>query len=358
MKKYETLVLGLEHFIDKIGYQALSYQYYNHSIKYLVSDASGFSMYFARKYVADVSIVPKNPLKRMFFTVKYIFKNRYTHVEIYHTGHLTFFYVVICKIMMKDILFILRGCEFDKRNSSFWHALFVRALQLSNKIIAKEPFLYNEAKKLVSPDRILFLPNAIRAYSEDILDYIDRDIDILFLNSPRKMRNLFLLVDSLNLIVKKNKNLKIFLVGFSILSEKGNMIEHEYQQDVLNYIKQKGLEKALKIKSFVDNPYDYHSRSKVFVLPSDFIFLNYSMLESMSCGTVPVVTKGDGWEWIINNENGFVSDFDPVQFAEQIFNALNRENWMQKSVRARETVKTNYDIRSWGEKILVFKGVI
>jgi glycosyltransferase involved in cell wall biosynthesis len=94
------------------------------------------------------------------------------------------------------------------------------------------------------------------------------------------------------------------------------------------------------------------------VLPGNFIFLNYSMLESMSCGTVPVVTKGDGWEKIITEENGFVSEFDAVSLASELRKALNKELWIKKSHEARKTVIDNYDIRQWGKKILVFKEVI
>jgi len=358
VKFYKTLVLGLEHFIDKIGYQVLAYQYHCHQVKYLVSDASGFSLSFAKKYNADIIIVPNNPLKRLFFTIKYLLKTEYTHIEIYDTGRMTFFYVLLCKLAKKNIMFILRGCEFNKQNGSFWYILLLKALQLSNNIVAKEPLLYKEAKKIISINRLLFLPNAIKAFSGKILNYEDRDIDILFLNTPRKERNLFLLIDALSILLENNNNLRIYIVGFSILSDVSNKLQPEYQQSVLDYIKQKKLEKVIEIKPFVDNPYDYHSRSKIFVLPADHIFLNYSMLESMSCGTVPVVTKGDGWERIINEENGFVSDFIPLEFAEQIKNALIKENWENKSIKARETVINNYDITSWGEKILTFKNVI
>ena len=352
------MVLGLEHFIDKIGYQSLAYQHFHHPVKYLVSDASGFSLSFAEKYNANINIVPKNSLHRIIFIIIYLFKAEYTHIEIYHTGRLTFFYVLFCKLFYKKILVILRGMEFDKKNSFFWYSLFIKTIQISDKVIAKEPFLYNEAQKFIPIDKILFLPNAIKTYSGKILKYEERDIDILFLNSPRKERNLFLLIDALSILLEVKKELSIFLVGFSILSDVSNKLESEYQQSVLDYIKQKGLEKKFIIKPFVDNPFNYHSRAKVFVLPSDPVFLNYSLLESMSCGTVPVVTKGDGWEMIINKNNGFVSDFDSKDFAEQIRNALINENWDKKSVKARETVMNNYDIISWGEKILTFKGVI
>jgi glycosyltransferase involved in cell wall biosynthesis len=254
-------------------------------------------------------------------------------------------------------MLILRGGEF-KLNNKYRYNSLVKSLRLSDRIVAKEPLLYTEAKKKVSQEKIFFLPNAIKAYSGKILKYEDRDIDILFLNSPRKERNLFLLIDSLLILLEKNSNLKIFIIGFSTFSEISNKLEPNYEHTILDYIKQNSLDKILTVKPFIDNPYDYHSRAKIFVLPSDFIFLNYSMLESMSCGTVPVVTKGDGWEKIINEENGFVSDFEPKKFADQIQNALIQENWEKTSLKSRETVVNNYDIISWGEKILTFKNVI
>ncbi|MDR2410249.1 MAG: glycosyltransferase [Bacteroidales bacterium] len=355
---YKTLVLGLEHFIDKIGYQALAYQYYNHPVTYLTSDASGFSLAFSKKYNAEVVIVPLNIINRIIFTIKYLLRKEYTHVEIYYTGRLVYLYMVFCKIFRKKTLFILRGFEFDKKHGRFWDSLVIKSIKLSDKILAKEPFLFEEAKKIVSIDKLLFLPNSIEAYSGKILDYDDRDIDILFLNTPRKERNLFLLINALEILLAENSRLRITIAGFSVFSEVSNKIQPEYQNDVLNYIRQKKLENILTTKPFINNPYDLHSHAKIFVLPANFIFLNYSMLESMSCGTVPVVTKGEGWEKIITEENGFVSDFDAESLAGELRKALNKDKWEQKSYHARETVLKHYDIIQWGEKILKFKEII
>ena len=358
MRKYKSLVLGLEHFIDKIGYRDEAFRHYYHPVKYLVSDNSGFSLPFAEKYNADISIVPKNKLMRLIFIIRYIIKKEFTHAEFYYSGYMVFLYVLACKIMRKKTLSFLIGAEFIAERNILWFLFLKKSLWACDGIIAKQKNLYEEAGKLGLTEKMLLLPNAIKAYSGKILNYEDRDIDILFLNTPRKDRNLFLLIDALRIAITENKNLKLCIVGFSVLSRIANKLEPEYQNSILEYIEQKKMNENIIIKPFVNNPYDYHIRSKIFVLPADCIFLNYSMLESMSCGTVPVVTKGDGWELIINRENGFVSEFDSKQFSNQIQNALIKENWMKKSNKARETVINNYDIKNWGRKILVFKGIL
>jgi glycosyltransferase involved in cell wall biosynthesis len=356
--KYKTLVLGLEHFIDKIGYQAFAYQYYNHPVTYLTPDVSGFSMVFSKKYNTEIVIIPQNAANRILTTLKYLSRMEYTHVEVYHTGRLTYFYMIFCKFFKKKTLFILRGCEFNKRYNKYWDKKLIQAIKLSDKVLAKEISLYENAKKIVPLDKLLFLPNAIQSYTGEILDYENREIDILFLNAPRKERNLFLLIDALKILLDENKELKIIIAGFSILSEVSNKIQSEYQNDVLRYIEEKKLNDLLTIEPFINNPYDFHSHAKVFVLPADYIFLNYSLLESMSCGAVPVVTKGEGWERIITEKNGFVCDFDAELFAGELQKALNKDVWVQKSPEARKTVISNFDIYPWGKKILDFKGVI
>jgi glycosyltransferase involved in cell wall biosynthesis len=356
--KYKTLVLGLEHFIDKIGYQVLAYQYYNHPVTYLTPDASGFSLEFSRKYNAEVIVVSRNFIVRAISAMKYLLKKEYTHVEVYHTGRLTYFYMVFCLFFNKKTLFILRGCEFNKTHSKYWDSKLLQAIKLSSKVLAKEISLYENAKKIVPSKRLLFLPNAIQAYSGRILNYEDREIDILFLNTPRKERNLFLLIDALEILLDENKALKIIIAGFSVFSEVSNKIQPEYQSNVLRYIEQKKLNNLLTVEPFVNNPYDFHSRSKVFVLPADYIFLNYSMLESMSCGTVPVVTKGEGWERIITEENGFISDFHADLLAGELRKALNKDTWIKKSHGARKMIIDNFDIYQWGKKMLDFKGVL
>jgi glycosyltransferase involved in cell wall biosynthesis len=346
-RQYKTLVLGLDHFIDKIGYQATAYQYYRHPLTYLVLDLIGYSLEFSKKYDADVKIVPINPFKRILITIFFLLKKEYTHVEIYDIGRLTYWYMVLSKLTGKKTLYILRGSEFIRR-----YEQTIKIIKLSDKIFFKEIRHYEPVRKICDDKKLLFLHNAIPAYSGKILDYDSRDIDILFLNSPVKFRNPFLLIDALGIFLEKNKNVTIIMAGFS------NFVERVYQQEVLDYIKQKHLDEDIITKPFVNNPFDFHSRAKVFVLPADVIFVNHSLIESMSCGTVPVITRGEGWDKIINDENGFVSDSDAKQFAEQIQKALNKNIWEQKSKKARETAINDFDILQWGRKLLTFKEVI
>ena len=66
--KVKTLSIGLEHFIDKIGYQSWIYQKNDDAIMYLINDISGLSRYYIEKYNACGIIVSRNPFFRIFQT--------------------------------------------------------------------------------------------------------------------------------------------------------------------------------------------------------------------------------------------------------------------------------------------------
>lgn len=50
MRKYvDNICIGLEHFIDKVGYQSSVYNKNGETIKYLINDVSGKSEVFINK---------------------------------------------------------------------------------------------------------------------------------------------------------------------------------------------------------------------------------------------------------------------------------------------------------------------
>ena len=112
-----TIVLGLEHFIDKIGYQAQEYSKNDVSIKYLLVDKSGNSQYFSEKYNADIQIVASNPLKRFFQCIKTVKQLKPEYIELYKTGKLFLPYALLSYFTRTRLLVILRGHEFDNFNN-------------------------------------------------------------------------------------------------------------------------------------------------------------------------------------------------------------------------------------------------
>ncbi len=133
-----TLVLGLEHFIDKIGYQAAEYARRGVPVRYLVRDESGLSSKMAESYGADVRIVPDGPLARIRFTLAQFLRGAAAYCELYDIGRLTVVYALIAVAFGSRLIVILRGGELCGKRKGFRRMGLVFALRLSHRIVAKE----------------------------------------------------------------------------------------------------------------------------------------------------------------------------------------------------------------------------
>lgn len=345
----KTIVLGLEHFIDKIGYQSAEYLKRSKPVVYLVCDKSGYSKSKAEQYKANIVIVPKNQASRIFTTIHFFWKMRPKWCELYDTGRLTLFYALIAKLFNVKLITILRGQEFNRTGFRFLGLKM--ALKLSDAIVAKEHNLIEKLSLLnLSSSRINNLPNAIPLPKNHPSTV--RDIDILFLNSVRKERNVDLLLDAIYELVQLMPNLNVAITGFSTLDESEQQVDPSYEKKILLKIQQMNLSNNVTPYGFVSNPEFFYLRSKIFVLPADVIFLNYSLLEAMSYKVAPVVCAGEGAKKIIEHElNGLIVNFDKELLANAIYKALKSNQYIVYGEQAYITVKQNYDIKSWADRM-------
>lgn len=348
----KTICIGLEHFIDKIGYQASIYKDNNENIRYLVNDVSGNSSHFIKKYSANAIILPLNPFRRILLYIRELFVFKPQYIELYLTGKLSIIYAIISKLFQCKLVVIVRGVEFSRSNQNY--KLNYLCCDLANYIVAKEYNLVNSLNSHKYSCKTLFLPNAI-PYDSYRNNYFGRDIDIIFLNSPRESRHVLFLIDVFKQLLLKDAAIKITIAGFSIIDQNSNCIEIDYQKRVLKKIENEGLSEKIQILGFVSNGKELLKRSKLFVFPADVIFCNYGLLEAMEAGCVPVIINGEGAEKIITNGvNGVISDLDVESFKESLINTLDEGKWNQLSHFAKETIKKDYSIERWYNKFKSF----
>lgn len=341
----KTLCLGLAHFIDKNGYQAQVYQKHGERIRYLVTDVTGQTEHFRLKYDADVKIVPENKLGRLWHTVAALLTYRPHNVELYLTGYMALPYALLAKITGRNLIVILRGLEFKSHRTTWYYALI---LKMSDLIIAKEFYLNEGAIRLKLGHKTHMLHNCVPDVSGGMSPYAGRTIDLLFLNTPRRMRHVLFLVDVIAKLLERNPGLKVTIAGFGVLDEKYNSIELDYQRDVLHKIEALGLKGKIELKGFVQNAPELMSASKVFILPADVIYCNYALLEAMSCGCVPVVADGEGARLVVEDGvSGFVRPLSVPAFVNAVESALQPEMWERYSQNARRKIDEEYSIESW-----------
>nr|WP_309098536.1 glycosyltransferase family 4 protein [Fredinandcohnia onubensis] len=357
---HKTIVVGLEHFIDKIGYQAMEYRRIGIPVKYLVMDKSGLSKTKAEKYKADVEVVPKNIKNRILETIQVYNSYKPKWTEIYDIGKLTFIYGLIAKLFGTKLIFILRGGELAIRDTKFdirrWGLLLT--LKMSNHIIAKEINIMNDLDALNIPkNKITHLPNCVPVPEIEKQEQ-EKDIDILFLNSVRKMRNVDILVEALHKLLSKKPDLNIVITGFTTLDDNEYKMDPTFEQVVLARLKELNYSQ-IHYQGFEKNPESLYKRAKIFVLPADVIYLNYSLLESMSYGVAPVVGDGEGAELIIDDhENGRISKRDADALCQVLYETIDEQAYEKFGENARNTIINKFSIEKWGERMLeVRKGI-
>ena len=350
------MCLGIAHFIDKNGYQAQVYKKHGERIRYLVPDVTGQTEHFRVKYDADVKIVPKSKLGRLWHTLFAFLAYRPHNVELYLTGYMALPYALLAKITGRNLIVILRGLEFKSHRTTWYYAL---VLKMSDMIIAKEFYLNEGAIGLKLGHKTHMLHNCVPCVSEVVPPYADRNIDLLFLNTPRRMRHVLFLVDVIAKLLERNPGMKVTIAGFGVLDEKYNSIELDYQREVLHKIEALGLKDKIELKGFVRNAPELMSASKVFILPADVIYCNYALLEAMSCGCVPVVADGEGARLVV--EDGVGGSIRPLSvsaFVDAVESALQPEMWERCSGNARRKIDEEYSIESWYAGICNIRNLI
>lgn len=351
-----TLVLGLEHFIDKIGYQAKIYNKKNIDIKYLVANRNSNSEFFSEKYNADVEVLPKNRFLKILFVIKNIIKYKPEFVEIYDTGFMFFIYLILSAIFRKKIIVILRGQELqkcDRKRLNLNYLMHKIGVFLSFKYVIKEKNLVDEyIKNGFNEKKYIEIHNAIPMPTELLGG--DKDIDLLYLNSIRKERKAWFLINVIKKILELKPNLKVVMTGFNTLDNLDNSFDPDQEYKILDFIKYNNLSEKIKVQGFVKNSREYHSRAKIFLFPTDIVFLNYSLLESMSYGAVPLVSNGEGAEKIVNEVNGYILPLDEEAWVSTIIELLDDPNLLEKKSKAAiSMVEEQYSIEAWFEKMML-----
>ncbi len=346
----KTIVLGLEHFIDKIGYQSDEYKRRGIPVKYLVSDAVGFSSIKIKQYNADVKIVSKSLPLRVLKTLTTFMEYKPRYCEIYDTGRLTLVYTLIALMFRTKLVIILRGQEFNRYGV---RAFGLRlALKLCHHIISKESNLTRDLLAIsINSEKITEISNCV-PFPRLITINNDRDIDILFLNSVRQERHVAMLVIAIKQLSKNMPNIKVVITGFSSLDDNHHNVDVPYEKKILEMIQDLNLNNTIETYGFVQEPSQFYMRAKIFVLPADVIFLNYSLLEAMSYAVAPVVCNGEGASKIINQTNGKIVNFSSLELAETFKEILSDRLYVSQGKVARDTIKKYHSMHSWGEKML------
>jgi glycosyltransferase involved in cell wall biosynthesis len=162
-----------------------------------------------------------------------------------------------------------------------------------------------------------------------------RKIDLLFAGKFDFNKGPFRILEMINKLISEIKDIQCVFLG------DGNL-KQPFEIEVIRL----GLQNNVQCFGHVENPEYFYQQSKIFVLPSTNEGLSTAMLESMSCGCVPVVSDvGNMAEAVKNDKNGFIiQQYDDINsFTSCILKLLqDTDKWTTFSQKAISQVHDNY----------------
>ena len=281
-------------------------------------------------------------IRRIKQTYNYLKKNKASihHLEIYPGGRFAFIYLFLAKWFSLKTICAERGDLLYFRKKDY-HPLVKFSMyccyRYADVIWYREIYMKSELEKITKKP-LFFLHNAIHipAFIPDN----EKEIDFLWLNRviPERKAKWFI-----NILKKPAfATTKNFLVGV----EEGTIFSEEVKWVKENY------PANLEIRAYSKTPQDYFKSAKFFVLPADVVFANHALLEAMSYGVVPLISKQPGSSLIVDdNINGFIFEHNEKSMEAAMVNALklSPENYKKLSVQSRIKMEEDFSVENYAK---------
>ena len=274
----------------------------------------------------------------IFFLLKDKSNNKVAIISPYGLTAIIFF--LISKIFRLKIITVELGPIdfFSKKN--ILERLFVYIIyKYSNLVWIKEPYM---KKKLsfINQEKIYLISNCV--IPEKNLTKKNENIDFLWVNRFADSRTPEIIIDAMNLLIKKRNFFSVFL---------GDIQKQFLYLNNTNYI---------KVLSYQE-PNEYYVNSKFFVCSGKRIFGNNALLESMNNGIIPIVNQSEDIDKIIKHGvNGFICDNNKESFFNILNYCLNLDNreTLILSKAAAKTIKLEFNNKIWNKKMdSLFKNI-
>lgn len=241
----------------------------NEKIKHIVTDKKAYKNPVARnitrisklrriikKYKPDVAIsfMPESNLRLIVATrllkTKVIISERNNPDEEYKS--------FLWKFIAKKVFPMADGCVFQTKEVMNWFPL---------KLQAKSTVIYNIVDQSF--------------YNTD--NNGDKNVDIISIGRLVKQKNYDMLIDAIGLIINKYNNIKVDIYGTG-----------DEFVNISNKIKKENLNHNICLKGLTDNVSNVLSKSKIFVLTSNYEGMPNALMEAMTVGLCCIATDSHG----------------------------------------------------------------
>ena len=189
--------------------------------------------------------------------------------------------------------------------------------------IKYKQFLYNEE---------------IREEYRDILNIKDNTIALAFIGRLVEQKNPIFLVDILESVLKKNTNIKLFIVG-----------EGQLQQDLTHLIKEKGLDNYVILLGNRNDVNKLMQAFDVLLFPSLFEGLGIVAVEAQAAGLPVLVSKGVPEAAKIGEEYFYrINNYNSDKWGEKILEVIKTT---KRKNTQKEIINSGYDIKDTARRI-------
>lgn len=281
-------------------------------------------------------------------------KKDLNHVEIYTgCGNFWILECLICSILDVKVVACERGTPLlnISKNSQVVRFAKVLALRyLTNAIWIRELWMNDILNSLNIPaKKLIFIPNAINLDDELLTQRkVQTNASFLWVNSFKEFRHLDWVYNVFNDLSVNKSDYRLTVLGD--LSDKG-ITPCQINQTFAGRIKSSLIGNLLPFCE----PYDFYLTHTFFILPADIVYLNNSLLESMSYGCVPILSDVDGARLIVpDSSHGILFNNDEKSFKTAVSEALSLTDAQIRHIQTNiiKHIRNNFSIQAKAQKIL------
>ena len=286
---------------------------------YLSEDRSGLSS----RTIDNQNLIAKTASK--YLLIRYVqvlillYRYNPIAIELYLSQRPWYilFYFFTGKLLKKNIIVWCRGELRNFRKHHWLRRIANRiVLKRADYVLLRETYMEDilRSEGLYDPKRMYFFHNCI-SLTKPMVD-VSENSDIVFLNSFKKFRNIELMIEAAKILKEENYSFRMRLIGSTLENEGYSPSSLEYEVFLRDLVETYGLSQMVSFYPFGDNVVQHLKSARMFVLPADIVFCNYTLLESMSMCIPPIVSNIPESSLIIeDNIDGLLVDRNPVALA-------------------------------------------
>lgn len=286
-----------------------------------------------------------NHLKKLFRLVKLCKKEKYQVIIEHHEGISIQVYYILLSKLVKGPMYI-RGCH-SSFNTMYttegnglkawlnWMTLAL-TMRASKKIFAVSQYVAKSYQEQFRKVDIQCIYNGVSseliaqgAASTNVKR--ENKISLLYIGRIAQIKGIHLLIEAMEIVVKKNPEVSLQIVG-----------EGEYSDTCKELVKKKQLEEYVTLRGQQRELVTFFQEANIFVYPSICQeAFGISIIEAMAYGLLCVATPVGGIpEIITDGKNGFLTQgISKIDIANGIIKAINCFSNEQKRGNLEENAK-------------------